>query len=253
VSLIWYLAQPLLIAVLFGVWVYCLADALRTHRSWWWVLFLTFIPVVSSPVYLLNFKMGPGTHRGWLDAALADSRELRQLLSDGPDGHLPSVNLRIAEVHRRRGDHVQALERLKRLLDDDPEDLRAQFMAGSSFLAIGEPRRALPHLEYVVEEDSRYAGGEARLLLGRAHEEIGDAGLAFSQYERAARESRHPEAMVRYALALSEGGDPSEADRELALAIDLIRSMPAGQRAPFRSWARVAARERKRLRSMPND
>lgn len=235
------LAQPLILMVILAVWVYCIVDALRNHRPWAWVIALVALPVLSAPFYLLNFKLFGSAEGGRLDVMLGDSRRLRELKEEARVRDVAGVHREIADIYFRRGNYDMALEALKRVLDLDPEDLRSQYQAGASMVATGRAAEAIPHLEYVVEEEPRYGYGEARLVLANAYMALRDQDRAFEEYSRLVESHNLPEAVVKHARLLRARGDEETARRELKEMLNSVTALPKDRLEAYRPWIRQAA------------
>lgn len=238
-----YIAQPLFLMLLAGLWVACIVDALRQHRPWLWVVLLVFVPPVF-PIYWLNFRVWNRGHQGLIDAHLADARRLRELTAELRERDVAGVRRDIADIHFRHGRFREAIEHLKPVLEFTPEDLRSQYQAGVAMIGIGRPELAESHLEFVVEQDARFQRGEARLALARALQAQGKNERAFDQLAHLLEEYAVPEAAVRLArLMVSQG----YADRARATLEKLFERVGADAGAALspddHKWLRTARRE----------
>ncbi|MBI5155355.1 tetratricopeptide repeat protein, partial [Candidatus Poribacteria bacterium] len=209
---VWFLAQPLVLISVFGIWVYCIQDTLRCHRAWTWVLLLLFVPPVGVLLYFVNLLGGEDARgRGSLDRFLGNHFELRHLERKAAEVGTQATYRDIADLHFCSGDYERAVGALTRALDMEPEDLRSQFQAGVSLVALGRSSEALPHLEYVLHEDPKYQYGETYLALANAHLELGAKEEAGAILARTSRQFNLPEASVKHARMLIERGEAGEA------------------------------------------
>jgi len=126
------------------------------------------------------------------------------------------------------------------VLDEDPEDLRSQYQAGVSLASLGHLDKAIPHLEYVVEEDPRYGAGDARLSLANALIAKGDAERAFDQLDLVVKNHNLPEASVRYARMLKEQGYPEEARKCLEEMLEKTAELSPDHLRSDRRWIEEA-------------
>lgn len=242
-----FIVQPLLLLMLFGAWVYCIQDALRQHRSWLWVLILVFVPVITAPVYLVNFKLAGAGNEGRIDGYLKSANEIARLKREVAESDIPGTHLKLAEALVRRGEYQDALRSLGRVLESDGENLRAQYLAGETLFAIGQLERALQHLEFVLEEDAKYAFGAARLAMAKTLIALRREEDAFEQLEWIVRTHALPEASVLYAGFLTERGDRQTAANELRSILGRVRDIPVEKLAGQRPWIKKAAEELRRL------
>ncbi len=240
--------RPILVMILAAWWVACIVDALRQHRSWLWVLGLVFVPIVSAPVYFLNFKLG-GSNKGHIDAKMNLLKRLRDLQAELAVRDVPALRRDIAGVYYELGRWREALESLRPVLDDDPEDLAAQFQAGMCWVRLGQAEAAANHLEYVVDEEPKYARGEARVALGNVWKEMGRDEDAVEQFARAAQEYSIPEAVVRHARFLRERGERDAARRALLQMLKGAGDLDPDLKRKSRKWIRAAAEDLKSLES----
>jgi hypothetical protein len=230
------LAHPLLLLALFSAWVWCLVDALKGHRPWGWVIFVAVFPVVSVPFYFLNYKVFGSGKSGLVDEEIRWARRLRELEEQARETDVVGVHREIADLHFQRGHHRRALESLKRVLDQDPEDLRSQFQAGASMISLGHLDAGITHLQYVVEEDPRYAAGEAKLWLANAYIAKGESAQAFSLLAELTRDHNLPQAAIRYARMLEEQGYTGEARARLQEMLEKSEDLTGEQKRKNQRW-----------------
>lgn len=240
---LFYIAQPIVLMVLAGLWVACIVDALREHRPWAWVIVLVVVPV-SFPIYWLNFRVWGRGHVGLIDAHLADSRRLAQLAEELKLRDVAGVRRDIADIHFRHGRFREALEHLRPALEFAPEDLRPQYQAGVALLGIGRPELAESHLEFVVDEDPKYLRGQARLALARVQLALDKNDLAFATLAQLAEEFAVPEGAVRHARLFVQQGYPDQARQALEQLFERLGHDGGGALSPDdHKWLRTARRE----------
>lgn len=244
---LWDLARPLLLLACACAWVWCISDALRSHRPWKWVLAVVLFPPAAIPAYLLNFKFFGGNDEGRIDGQVRLMRRLRELQAEIAVRDVPALRIETAEILMRLERWQEALDALRPALDSDPEDLRAQYAAGIAWQNLGRPREAAVHLEYVVDQEPRHMRGQARLAYANALKDMGEDARAFEQYEIVARDYSLPEAVVRHARLLAERGKTDEARRALTAMLGNVGELDAETRRTSRKWIRAAAEDRKRL------
>ena len=238
--ILFYLAEPLIGILLAGVYVYCIQDSLRRHRSWYWVLIVTFLPLISAPFYLLNFKL-LGDDQGVVDKAVKSQTRLNQLKRDLEERDVPGVRREIAEIYFERGNYLEALKNLQPVLDADPEDIRAQFQAGVSLVRIGKAEQAIGHLDFVLEEDPKYRYGEARTALGDALWATEKKEDAAKEYRQTLERFNNPEAAVKYAHFLRDQGKNDEARHLLTATLQRVKDVPKEFLPGQKPWIKKAA------------
>ncbi|MEQ8819586.1 MAG: tetratricopeptide repeat protein [Sumerlaeia bacterium] len=239
---VWYLLQPILLLILAGIWVWSIQDALRSHRAWFWVLLVVFLPPLAVPAYYLNFfLLARPDGRGAFDANWHDWRRARELHRQLETNDAPGVREELAMVELHRGQPREALAHLKEVLERDEESLRPQFLAGRAFMDLGQPDRALPHLEYVVEEDPRYALGEARMLLAEAFGRTGQKDRARRELDELNAYTTYPQAVVRRAELFLEDGDQDAARAILLEMLGNAGHLPRERKIAGRRWIKRAA------------
>ena len=235
-----FILQPLFLIVLLGTWIYCLVDALRFHRSWFWVLFVLCLGPFAAVVYLPNFKLQRHRRSGLLDDMMADSLRLKELQAQAAEAGIPALHLEIAEIYTKRHRWQEALEALKEVLAQDEENSRAHHLAGVCFQALGQPEGALAHLEYVLEEDPRFARGRTRLAYANALFDLDRTEEAAAEYERVLAEQSIPEAAFQRARLLAGAGEKSAAMETLEDALDHAKEFPAERKAEECQWIQAA-------------
>lgn len=238
-----FIAQPLFLMLLAGLWVACIVDALREHRPWLWVLLLVFVPPVF-PIYWLNFRVWGRGSVGLIDGHLADSRRLAELMAELKERDVAGVRREIADIHFRHGRFREAIEHLKPVLEFTPEDLRSQYQAGVAMMGIGRPELAESHLEFVVEQDARFLRGEARLALARALQAQGKNERAFDQFAHLLDDYAVPEAAVRLARMMVVQGYADRARVTLESLFERVGADAGAALSPDdHKWLRTARRE----------
>lgn len=96
-----------------------------------------------------------------------------ELVSTNPGWHEARVNLAIATLNRQdEGDEQRALEIALGVLAEDPQQIRAQYLAGLVNLYVGNPDEAAGWFTKVVEADNNDA--YAAYFLGQSKLQTGD-------------------------------------------------------------------------------
>lgn len=242
-----FIAHPVILFALACAWAWCLADALRNHRAWSWVVAMILTGPLGAAAYVVNFHAPGAPQGGRLERVLGDSIRLRGLYADARDRDLIPTWKEIATIHIRRQEWRPALDALRRVNERAPEDLRAHLQAGHVMTELGHPREALEHLEYVESVDPRYAWGDLLIAKARALDRLGDEGSAFAALEEYAREYSTPEGLVMYARGLVARGRVDEARAALKRTLDHAGALDAKAVAEHAFWLRVAKAELRAL------
>lgn len=139
-----------------------------------------------------------------------------EVVERSPTWHDARVNLAIATLNRQEeGDQLKALGIVSRILEEDPQQLRALYMSGLIHLYIGEPERAAVFFRKVTDADPHDA--YAAYFLGQSHLQAVDYEKASQWLLRAV--DLDPYLRSAYwagALALRRIGRKEEADSLLA-------------------------------------
>lgn len=120
-----------------------------------------------------------------------------------------------------RGQREEALVTLRRLLDSEPDNVRALLVCANTLCALGRPRDSLPLYTRALEIEPR--GPEARNNLGNALQELGEYEQAAACYRQALELSADdPEIHCNLANVLRRLGRLEEAvaSAQRAVALD---------------------------------
>ena len=79
-------------------------------------------------------------------------------------------------------DYGEKIEKYKKIIEFDPEDVLGYFSLGTTYIAAGKKREALDTLEKAIEVDPDHSS--SYLALGQVLEELGDKNKARAIYER---------------------------------------------------------------------
>jgi len=240
-STLLFFITPLIGIAMAAIWVYCIQDALRSHRPWTWVLIVLFFPVVSAPLYILNFKTTGRAEEGRIDKVVKNSAKLAELKKELEERDVPGVRRQIAEIYFERENYVEALKNLGPVIEHNPEDIRSQFQAGVSLLNIGREGQALDHLEYVLDNDPKYQYGAPRTAYGDVLAKVGMKDEAAEQYRLTLRDFNHPEAAVKFATLLRDRNEQEEARQLLRDTLQRVQDVPREFLPGQRPWIKRAA------------
>ena len=162
-----------------------------------------------------------------------DARQVfAELLDERPDWTDVEVNLAIAILNRQEdGDELVALRMVENILAEQPEHVRARYIAGLMRFYIGDTQPALDHLLKVLEAEPDDA--HVAYFAAQAYSQLGDTQAALELYERAIELDPYlRSAYYGAALALRQVGDATGA-REMLAVYQRFENNPRAQLAEF--------------------
>ncbi|HXI31356.1 MAG TPA: tetratricopeptide repeat protein, partial [Vicinamibacterales bacterium] len=106
------------------------------------------------------------------------------LAASYPDRRDVQLNLAVATLNRQQdGDAAAAQAILQRVLEADPQNVRAHYALGLVLLNDGRAAEALPHFTFVADRNPDDA--HAAYYVGQCRSQQGDTAGALASYERA--------------------------------------------------------------------
>lgn len=204
------------------IWVRTLVDVLRYEQDYFWLFLTLLLPPVGVPLYWINFRILGDERRGLTymrrrRLALARAQELEKLILEGD---MPARREELAGIYFDQKLWDEALRHLGPLLDMDEENLRAQYMTGVCLIQKEKNEAAIPHLQYVVEQQPGFQVWGAYLALAEAQEKAGRLEESLASYEDIERHISFPEATYKHACLLDKMGQSA---RGRQLLQELIR------------------------------
>lgn len=156
-----------------------------------------------------------------------------QLVQRRPDWRDARLNLAIATLNRQQdGDEQLALGIVEAVLQEDPDDLRANYIAGLLHLYLGETEAALARFGVVTAGDPEDA--YAAYFTGQALVQQGDLEAAAIEYRRAIEQDSYlRSAYYGAALVLRRLGQPDRA-REMLDVYQRFADNPRARLAEFK-------------------
>ncbi len=206
--------MPVLIALTAVIQAFFVFHVYRTGRPYWWAFIILSFPVIGCVAYYaLEVFPGSREHRSARRAANQVARAFN------PTGSLkarlealavcPSVANKIAAADEfmRCGVFGEAVRLYRDALTgphaDDPNLLLGLARAHVNDGTLVEAQEVLACLRRV---DARYRPEEARLLMARTHEGLGQTEQALAEYEEVAQVYIGLEAKCRYGMLLKQLG-----------------------------------------------
>lgn len=169
---------------------------------------------------------------GYFDyAAARDTFEA--LVQRRPGWHDARLNLAIATLNRQQeGDEQRALEIVNAVLQEDPENLRASYVAGLLSLYLGETEAALARFNTVTagDPDDAYAA----YFTGQALVQQGELAAAAAAYTRAIELDPYLRSAYYGAALVLRRLDQPEQAREMLAVYERFRDNPRARLAEFK-------------------
>jgi tetratricopeptide (TPR) repeat protein len=239
---------PLAALALLTFWVVMICKALREEHDYVWVVLLVVLPPLGLPLYLVNFYILGDKARGLTAIRVRNrrEREAEVLELEFRTSHIPALQERLCELYFTGEKWEKCLEHLKPALDRDPDNLRLQYLAARTLLALNRQDAAIQHLAFIVETDQRYDAWKAMLLLAQVLEVQGRRDEALQYYDRLARNVTFPEALYHHALAYWDSERREEVRETLQKMIASYDADPGGHPAADRHWVEEARKLVKR-------
>lgn len=163
-----------------------------------------------------------------------EARQVFAALAEAhPDWLAVRVNEAIATLNRQEeGDERRALALVGEVLELDPDDVRAHYIAGLMRYYLGETQSALPHFEHVL--DAAPHDAHAAYFTAQVQAQLGNEQEALSLYERAIDLDPYlRSAYYGAALVLRQLGE-TELARERLAAYQRFANNPRAHLAEFR-------------------
>ena len=134
----------------------------------------------------------------------------------------PELIYELASAYYSARDFDLAITTSAPLLEAHPDDARLLMLKGHSLLQLRRPEEAVPILQHVVERDPANAG--ARLALGRAHLQTGNAAMAIPLIEGELARDDDGSLHVQLARAYTGLGQREKAAQLLARSDEIQRA-----------------------------
>jgi hypothetical protein len=206
--------MPVLIALTAVIQAFFVFHVYRTGRPYWWALIILSFPVIGCVAYYaLEVFPGSREHRTARRAASQVARafnptgELKRRLEALAVCSSVSNKIAAADEFMRCGVFGEAVRLYHGALTgphaDDPNLLLGLARAHVNDGTLVEAQQVLVRLR---EVDARYRPEEARLLLARTHEGLGQTEQALAEYEEVAQVYIGLEAKCRYGMLLKQLG-----------------------------------------------
>jgi predicted Zn-dependent protease len=167
----------------------------------------------------------------WL-RSMRRKRTLEAAISLNPHNTTARRDLALILLDRKRP--ARALAVLRDARDPTPE---IDFLLGCALLESGDAAAALPELDKSIARDPKLRYGDPHLMMGRAHQALGQLDLADTSLARfVAVNGSSVEGYVRLARVRKARGDTAGAAAATREARTTYRQLPAFHKRKQRGW-----------------
>ena len=226
----------------------CCYHVVRSGREIYWLYLILIFQPFGAIIYLVAIILpellsGRGRKMGRAAIRAIDPnrgyREAQQAVEDSPTV-FNRMALGEAAVELGRYDEAAHIYRLclEGVYSDDPVLLMRYAVC---LVELGRFREALTPLNQLGELGDVGRTPQAALLLGRAHEGLGEIAEADDAYAWAAGRLTGPEGHARYAAFLAAQNRPGEAESEFAQLEKRVKRAPRAYRREATAWRDFAA------------
>lgn len=221
------------------LWTWTLIETLRREQSYWWLLFLLFLPPVAIPVYLLNFYLLNDLIGREIERIKLLGRADRLIL-EIEESDILGRREELYRIYMQLRRWSDAIEQLGVLVERDEDSLRYQYDLGQCLLELNKPQNAAAHLRYVVDSDPKYDQGGGRLQLALALEQLDDREGAIEELKHAVKYLERPRFIYELARIQMEAGQGAEAKALLRRLLESHREDSEFFTGQNRKWAKAA-------------
>lgn len=225
--------------------------AIRRGYPLFWVFLIVFVPLLGILLYVAMVLIPEALQSR---TAHQGARVLRKALDPGKELRLRREALEISDTVGNRA--ALAAEYLRQGMLDEAIQLYESSLTGmyrtdpellsglaAALVQAQRYERAKETLDALYAANPDYDSPDARLLLARAREELGETGQALEDYAHLLRTASSAEVKCRYGLLLKRVGRTDEAR---ALFQEIVKDAKVGTRHSARlnrEWVEMAQRE----------
>ena len=213
-----------LLSVLYWVpTIVAVVDFFRRRPEWYWLLIIFFFGPLGAIVYLVVVVLPTWGVEEAVSITLGERRRKRELLAMVEGNPTPGHLAELGELFYKEGRFDQAIEMLKRAIEEGIDYDDARYYLGRSFERKGEFQKAVEQLVAVVRKNPKFKFGDAFLALGRCLEAAGQIKDAEAAFREVLKNHTYAEARWRLAMLL-------EKDSRLDQARELMEQIVADNR-----------------------
>jgi hypothetical protein len=222
----------------FQLWMFI--DAIR-RREWVWAVFIFFFSVISALLYfLLVYRSGSLSTRGFELPGAVDRRRIKDL--QAKIHHLDKAHhySELGDIYFQQGKLQKAELCYRASMERDPEDIDTRAHMGQCLLRARRPAEARPLLEGVVIENPKHDYGYSQMALAETLRALGETGAAFNIWKQVTEQHSYPRAKVQLAEIYIARNQSELARSELSDVISDDVHAPTFQRKRDHVWVRRA-------------
>lgn len=234
--------SPILFVLHLALMVWMLVNAHRRGVDYYWYYIILFIPVAGPLAYFFLFKIHD--FHGWR-SLIQPKTSLHELQYRAEQTPTLANHLALAQRLIEQGDYASALPHLEKAHPMEPEHSQVMYSLAVCYIALGQPDKAIPLLERIVNRDRTWSDYAAWRTLVETQEKIGNKELALKvcrDLVKIAPSIRHRCLFAEHLLA---AGQAEEARQILDQALQDHYYAPGPLRRRNRRWAGEARRLQK--------
>jgi hypothetical protein len=228
--------------------IVCVIHAVKTGRTYPWVMVIVFLPLVGCIAYLImelvpdltTTRQAHTVKRGLKNMA-DPNRDFRERMREVELVGSADAKRRLAEEYMGRAMYTDAVELYRSTLTgihkDDPVLL---FGLARALLASGDGAGAQASLDALQSANPGYVSNEAHMVYARALEAQGQYKEALQEYKALTRTFPGEEARCRYALLPRTTGATDEARTVFQEVVKMLDGAPKHYRREQKGWGEIA-------------
>ncbi len=237
--------MPFLFAIqtIFSLWLVSDAMKRRAGCHWYWIIMMPF----GEWVYFFTVKIHDPEFRRVGERLLQKPVSIKELQYQARTSPSLHNKLLLAQATHDGGEFQEAIALFEEVASRDPENKKALYGLGVSYLAVKKVEKAIGILEQLVEEDFSYKDYDACLSLAEAYSQNAQPERAAELLEKVVHASNrisHSTALAKQLVALERD---TQARIVIDEAIESYENSPRHIRRVGRDFAKEAKRIQRSL------
>jgi hypothetical protein len=228
--------------------IVCIIHAIKTGRTYLWIMIILFLPLIGSIVYLImelvpdmtTTRQANSVKRGFKNMA-DPNRDFKARMREVEMVGSADAKRGLAEEYMRRAMYPEAVDLYRSALTgmhrDDPVLL---FGLARALLASGDGAGAQSSLDALQAANPGYVSNDAHMVYARALEAQGKYKEALEEYKALTRAFPGEEARCRYAQLLRMTGATDEARAVFHEILNMLDGAPLHYRREQKEWGEIA-------------
>jgi tetratricopeptide (TPR) repeat protein len=204
---------------------------------------------IASPFFLFFAWYYLGSEVSGLGAVMRNRQNFRRMLEASTvNPHDGEAQYQLGLIYQQRRNYSEAIQRFQNAVRIDPTETDAHFQLGRIAREQGRIDDALKEFQIVLQQDPKHNLSEILRELGGAYLAAGrlrDARSHLAVYVD--RRPYDPEGLYYYGQVLEGLGNPAEARRMYAQAVEAARTAPRYRRPFTARWSRLAQKQERKL------